>query len=214
MAFIETPRFPDDIAQGASGGPGYSTEVAVTFGGQESRNINWSAARGEWEVATGVKTAADFDTVLEFFRMCRGKAHGFRFKDWGDYIVDAADGVLTLVAGSVYQMVRRYGSGATLEDRTITKPVSGTVTVYRTRSGVTSAIAPTIDYTTGGVTVSGHVGGDTYTWQGEFDVPVRFDTDKLRAVQVGPARSGDDDRPLMGWESVPVIEIRVAGASA
>jgi uncharacterized protein (TIGR02217 family) len=214
MAFIETPRFPDDVAQGAAGGPGYSTEVAVTFGGAESRNINWAAARGEWEVATGIKTAADYDAVLDFFRMCRGRAHGFRFKDWSDYAVAAPDGVLVLVSGSVYQMKRRYGSGATVEDRVITKPVQGTVTVTRTRAGVTTTIAPTINYTTGGVTVAGHVDGDVYAWAGEFDVPVRFDTDKLRTVLIGPARGGEDDRPLMSWESVPVIEIRVAEASA
>lgn len=217
MAFLETPRFPDDVSFGAIGGPGYSTEVVVVHGGDESRNVGWAGARGEWEVATGVKTPDDFDAVRDHFRMCRGRAHGFRFKDWSDYQVAAGEGVLTLVSGSVYQMVRRYGSGATLEDRFITKPVSGTCLFFRTRSGSTAAISPTVNYTTGGVTVAGHVAGDTYSWSGQFDVPARYDTDKLRAMHTGPARHPDEngvhERPLLGWESVPIVEIRVPGAA-
>ena len=63
MAFMETPRFPDDIAQGSVGGPGYSTDVTVMFSGHEARNINWSRARGRWEASSAVRTAADFDAV-------------------------------------------------------------------------------------------------------------------------------------------------------
>ena len=212
MAFMETPRFPDDIAQGSVGGPGYSTDVTVMFSGHEARNINWSRARGRWEASSAVRTAADFDAVRDMFRMARGRAHGFRFKDWGDYDVTTDEGVLTLVAGSLYQLVKRYGSGDQAESRLITKPVAASVTVYPTRAEVTAAITVTLDTTTGGVTVSGHVEGDVYTWDGEFDVPVRFDTDELRAQLVGPERV--EGSPLMVWESVPLIEIRVAEASA
>ena len=40
MAFIET-RFPADISFGSAGGPEYSTDIVVTQGGYEQRNINW-----------------------------------------------------------------------------------------------------------------------------------------------------------------------------
>ena len=160
MAFMETPRFPDDIAQGSVGGPGYSTDVTVMFSGHEARNINWSRARGRWEASSAVRTAADFDAVRDMFRMARGRAHGFRFKDWGDYDVTTDEGVLTLVAGSLYQLVKRYGSGDQAESRVITKPVAGSVTVYRTRAEVTAAITVTLDTTTGGVTASFAMLGD------------------------------------------------------
>ena len=42
MSFIETPRFPDDIAYGAQGGPMYSTDVVATASGYEKRNQNWA----------------------------------------------------------------------------------------------------------------------------------------------------------------------------
>lgn len=43
---------------------------------------------------------------------------------------------------------------------------------------------------------------EALTWSGEFDVPARFDTDRLQAELVGPGS-------LMQWKSIPIIEIRV-----
>ena len=54
MAFHEI-RFPDDIAYGASGGPEFATTIVTMASGYEQRNINWQAARGRWDVASGLK---------------------------------------------------------------------------------------------------------------------------------------------------------------
>jgi hypothetical protein len=51
----------------------------------EQRNINWSSARGRWDVASGLKKQTQLDTLIAFFRARKGRAHGFRFKDWTDY---------------------------------------------------------------------------------------------------------------------------------
>ena len=83
----------------------------------------------------------------------------------------------------VYQLQRLYVFGSRTFTRPIYKPVSGKVTVFRTRSGTTTTITPSIiDLTLGRVTVTGHVGGDTYSWTGEFDVPVAFTSDMMEAV--------------------------------
>ena len=50
MAFIEV-RFPTDIAYGSAGGPEYSTDIVITQGGYEQRNVNWSQARARYNVA-------------------------------------------------------------------------------------------------------------------------------------------------------------------
>ena len=42
-------------------------------------------ARGRWDVASGLKKQAQIDELIAFFRARRGKAYGFRFKDWTDY---------------------------------------------------------------------------------------------------------------------------------
>jgi uncharacterized protein (TIGR02217 family) len=130
MSGFHEVRFPDNIAYGATGGPEFATTVVATSAGHEKRNINWAQARGRWDVASGLKKQAQIDELIAFFRARRGKAYGFRFKDWTDY---KATGQLLGTgddAQSQFQLVKHYPSGSVIEVRTITKPVAGTVDVY------------------------------------------------------------------------------------
>ncbi len=202
MAFIESPRFPEDISYGVTFGPEFSTTIAQTVGGQEIRNRNRTRALCVGECAHALKTKAQFDNLLKFFRSMGGRFHAFRFKDWSDYACDVSQGTLTLVSGSSYQMNKVYQSAVGFSElRKITKPVSGTIAIFRTRSGTTTNItgSSTIDTTTGLVTITGHVSGDVYTWSGEFDVPCRFDTDRM-AVNI--ERYGAYE-----WGQIPIKEI-------
>lgn len=199
MAFIET-RFPTDIAYGSSGGPEYSTDVVVLQSGYEQRNANWSQARARYNVAHGVKTQAQLDQLIAFFRARKGRADGFRFKDWTDYKVTAqnvgtGDGIAT-----VFQLQKSYTSGSATETRTITKPVAGTVNVYKNAVLQTSGV--TVDATNGQVTfASPPANGVAITADFEFDVPVRFDTDTLSARL--------DTYGSLSWNDIPIVEIRV-----
>jgi uncharacterized protein (TIGR02217 family) len=210
MAFIDTLRFPTSIAYAPIGGAGFSTEIAAVLNGKEQRNQNWSVARRRYEVASAIKLQSDYEAVRDCLYQARGRLHSFRFKDWLDYRATTAagvgNGVTTLISGSIYQAVKRYGSGAYAFDRDVTKLVAGTVAVFRTRSGTTTDItgATTIDAATGQFTVTGHAGGDVYTWSGEFDVPVRFEVDQERAVIV-------DRNPatlLIEWQGIELVEVR------
>lgn len=168
MSFIETPRFPDDISYGSSGGPCFSTTVVEVASGREKRNINWSQARAKYNVSMGVRSQAQLDDLVTLYRAVYGRAYAFRYKDWADYKATQAQGVLVSLGGGVYQMYKRYTFGSVSYDRIIQKPVSGSITLH----GGTG----TIDYTTG------KISGSTATaWSGEFDVPVRFDTDEFNA---------------------------------
>ena len=120
--------------------------------GHEKRNVNWSEARGRWDVASGLKKQAQIDELIAFFRARRGKAYGFRFKDWTDYkatgqLLGTGDDALTQ-----FQLVKHYPSGSVIEVRTITKPVAGTVKVYL--DGVEQLSGWSVDTTTGLVTFS------------------------------------------------------------
>ncbi len=88
MTFHEI-QFPPDIAYGATGGPEYATTVVAMASGFEQRNANWSAARLKWNVASGLKHQAQLNTLIAFFRARKGRAYGFRFKDWTDYRASA-----------------------------------------------------------------------------------------------------------------------------
>ena len=118
--------------------------------GHEKRNVNWAQARGRWDVASGLKKQAQIDELIAFFRARRGKAYGFRFKDWTDY---KATGQLLGTgddAQTQFQLVKHYPSGSVIEVRTITKPVAGTVKVYL--DGVEQLSGWSVDTTTGLVT--------------------------------------------------------------
>jgi uncharacterized protein (TIGR02217 family) len=158
MAFIETPRFPDNISRGASGGPGYQTDVVVVSSGHEQRNITWPLGRARYDVAHGIRTQAQMDVLIAFFRSMKGKAHGFRFKDWNDFGCTSAQGLLGTGNGTgapVHQIGKRYVAGALNEVRTIRKPVSGQVAVQRNGGAVTVGAGAgqiSIDSTTGLIT--------------------------------------------------------------
>ena len=61
MTSFHEVRFPDNIAYGATGGPEFATTVVATGAGHEKRNVNWSEARGRWDVASGLKKQAQID---------------------------------------------------------------------------------------------------------------------------------------------------------
>ncbi|MDE3060450.1 MAG: DUF2460 domain-containing protein [Pseudomonadota bacterium] len=200
MAFVET-RFPTDIAYGSAGGPQYSTDIVITQSGYEQRNANWAQARAQYNVAHGIKTQAQLDALIAFFRARKGRADGFRFKDWTDYqangqAIGSGDG-----ATVTFQLVKIYTSGSTSETRIISKPVAGTVNIYL-NAVLQSGSAYTLDTTTGLVTFNVAPGsGMTVTADFQFDLPVRFDTDHLSARL--------DSYGSFSWENVPIVEIRV-----
>ena len=199
MAFHEI-RFPDDIAYGASGGPEFATTIVTMASGYEQRNINWQAARGRWDVASGLKNQTQLDTLLAFFRGRKGRAHGFRFKDWSDFkatgqLIGTGDG-----ANKTFQLVKNYTSGAGSESRIIKKPVSGTTKIYL--NGVQLMSGWSVSSSTGLVTINTAPGnGVPVTADFEFDVPVRFDTDRM-AVTI-------EFFNLHQWSGIPIVEIRV-----
>lgn len=200
MAFVEV-RFPTDIAYGSSGGPEYSTDVVITQSGYEQRNANWSQARAKYNVAHGVKTQAQLDTLIAFFRARKGRADGFRFKDWTDYqaigqSMGTGDGTTT-----VFQLQKHYLSGSATETRTITKPITGTVSIYL--DGVLQIPDNyTLNTTNGQITFDiAPANGVNVTADFEFDVPVRFDTDRLSASL--------DTYGSHSWNDIPIVEIRI-----
>lgn len=193
MSFVEV-QFPSDISYGATGGPMFLTDVVATVSGHEQRNSKWSQARARYNVASGVKTETQWQALIAFFRARRGKAVGFRFKDWGDF--KAINQPLLSLGGTQYQLVKQYVSGAVVSERIITKPVAGTVKLYR--NSLLQASGWSIDTTTGIITTS--LTG-TLTVDFDFDVPVRFDTDEL-ALSLDSFNAGS-------WNNIPLIEVRV-----
>src|ERR1700735_4381745 len=92
MSFDEI-KLPLRVGFGSSGGPAFSTEVVGIDSGYERRNQNWSQARRVFDARTGVRSASDAGTMLNFFHARAGRARGFRLRDWSDFTSNAVDGI-------------------------------------------------------------------------------------------------------------------------
>lgn len=202
-------RLPEDVERGARGGPGFNTTILTLSSGFEKRNINWERSRGSWDIGYGLDKKSTLETVLAFYYARRGEAYGFRFKDWTDYQIgdDANDTPQEIGTGddseTEFQAVRRYTSGSTTFDRAVTRLVSGTVRVFVSAVEQTVSVDYTVDVDTGVITfTSPPTNGFSVGLICEFDVPVRFDTDKLDLEAI---RSDVYSVP-----EIPLIELREA----
>jgi uncharacterized protein (TIGR02217 family) len=202
MPAFDEVRFPSAIAFKAAGGPERRTDVVMTASGREERNARWANSRRRYEAGYGVKTLDDIHAVVAFFEERRGRLHGFRFKDHADFkssapqaAVSIADQAIGIGDGetAAFQLVKRYGTGLRDHLRVITKPVSGTVRVAVDGAEKSVGTQFTVDHATGIVTfLAGHIPaeGAAVTAGFEFDVPVRFDSDRL-AINLAGFAAGD-----------------------
>lgn len=204
--------FPTAISRGSQGGPERRTDVVVLGSGHEQRNSRWADSRRSYNAGYGVKSLDDLDAVVRFFEERRGKLHGFRWRDHADHkscAPSATPGPLDQQIGTgnsstaTFQLAKTYGSAHAPYARSITKPVAGTVSI-----AVAGVVKPpsayAVDHATGVVTFfAGHipVSGAAVTAGFMFDVPARFDTDKLE-ISVSGLQHG-------AIPNIPVVEIRI-----
>jgi len=285
-AFAEE-RIQIGVDIGTAGGPEFQTTIVVNGGGWERRNVYWSAARGRWQLGDRTVNRAETEYLSGFFRQRRGRAVGFRFKDWADW--KTVDEALAAPDGTpAGQLIKTYGMGADEYVRKITKPVAGSVSFMRngasyagvTVDSKTGAVvfvsleshgigytgvtlgnptvietdhASAITYSPGDLVYVDGIAGtvelngaawavtaidtnantisldvdstsftpwtgggsidkypqptDAITWSGEFDVPVRFDTDRLQLEFIAYRES--DGEALYTLSGLPIVELRL-----
>lgn len=202
MAFLEQ-RISDAVMRGSRGGPRASRRKAYLPGGRMQQSFLRTRALHGYDLSYGIRTAADFEEIRAFFYVVMFTPYeGFRARDWNDYLLTQANSTLTFISGSTWQIGRVYSVGAVDFVRTITK-IAGTPVIKRDRGGAITTASATVDPDTGIATISGHVGGDTYTCEGEFDVPVTFEDDVLDQIEL----DGTVDLPLQALPSIRLEEL-------
>ena len=212
MSFHEV-RFPTEISRGAQGGPERRTDVVVLGSGFEERNARWANSRRSYNAGYGVKSLDDLHVVIAFFEERRGRLYGFRWRDHTDQKSCAPSADLSPLDQQIatgdgstagFQLVKIYGAAHAPWSRAINKPVTGTVRVAVDGGEVDEGVAFTVDATTGVVGfLPGHVPADgaLITAGFEFDVAVRFDTDKLE-INLQGLRHG-------AIPHIPIVEVRL-----
>ena len=196
MAF-HAIRFPLDISLASRGGPERATDVVTLASGREERNSRWAHSRRRYNAGYGVKSRADMAAVLAFFEERRGRLHSFLWRDALDH--SATDQVIGTGDGESvsFQLVKRYGASFDPYLRPITKPMAETVVVKV--DGVVTDVET--DPLTGKVTFAeAPAEGAVVTASFEFDVPVRFDTDRLD-IELSSFDAAEAP-------SIPLIEVR------
>lgn len=202
-------RFPANISYGSSGGPERRTDVVTLRSGSEERNAIWANSRRRYNALYNVRKWSEIETVLAFWEERRGRLYGFRWKDWLDFrsaphgvAITAFDQQIGVGDGADtdFQLRKTYGSNFSPWARDIRKPVAGTVRV--SIWGVEQMSGWSVDTTTGIVTFSSPPAASAILRAGfEFDVPVRFDADRIEISHSG-FELGD-------IPALPVLEIRI-----
>ncbi|MEY2956813.1 MAG: hypothetical protein RL123_1541 [Pseudomonadota bacterium] len=210
MAFHEV-RFPASLSFGSVGGPERRTEIVALINGHEERRTSWAHSRRRYDAGMGLRSLDDVGVLIAFFEARGGQLHGFRWKDWTDYKSSAASGqpgpedqLLGIGDGArrSFALRKSYASGVEVYYRPVVKPVAGSVQVSIGRQPVLEGIDWSVDATRGIVTFAQPPAIGAEVRAGfEFDVPVRFDTDRIQ-TSVASFQAGE-------VPSVPVLEVRL-----
>lgn len=209
MAFHEV-RLPARLAFGSTGGVERRTEIVTLGSGFERRSTPWAQGRRRYLIGANLKSLDDMATLTAFFEARQGRLYGFRFRDFADFRSCAPSGTITPLDQSLgvgdgvrttFELTKRYGEGEAAPDRRIHKPIDGTI-----RIGVgdleVDREAFQADPATGVVTLATPPAvGVAVTAGFEFDVPVRFDADRIDVTLESFAAGR--------MAAVPLIEVRV-----
>jgi uncharacterized protein (TIGR02217 family) len=210
MAFHEI-RFPSDLSFGASGGPERRTEIVTLANGFEERNTSWAHSRRRYDAGLGLRSLSDIEALIAFFEERRGQLHAFRWKDWADYrsgppdrppshldqILGIGDGTTTH-----FQLIKSYGTGPTAYVRPIAKPVEGKILIGLEGAPVSIGADCAVDTSTGQIRFATAPFPEAIVTAGfEYDVPARFDVDRLN-ISLDTFQAGQAP-------NIPVVEVRV-----
>lgn len=190
---IPAYRLPERIERGSQFGPAFRNVIQEAIAGNEQRYAQWAKCRGVGDLSYGLMVSSDpvgdFAAILAIWQAHRGSLYPFRFRDWSDYV--ATDEAFGTGDGeqTTFQLTKTYDPSQIL----LNTPGS----LLYVRNIALLAAPPVIkindvvqtvteDYTIsaiGAVTfVTAPEEDDDLTWSGEFDVPVRFDTDQLPVI--------------------------------
>lgn len=205
-------RFPVHIAFGAAINPERRTEIVTLGSGFEERNTRWAHSRRQYDAGQGVRTIDDLHEIVAFFEERRGMLYSFRWHDRIDCkscapskTVTAFDQVLGQGDGTTadFQLIKVYGEVHAPYTRLIQKPLTGSVKVAVNDEVLEEGVDFSVDLDSGTVSFLNQVPAEAegITAGFEFDVPVRFATDRLD-INLTAFEAGN-------IPSIPLLEVRL-----
>lgn len=210
MNFHEV-RFPTALSFGSAGGPERRTEIVTLSNGFEERNSPWAQSRRRYDAGLGMRSLDDLSEVFAFYEARRGQLFGFRWKDWTDFKSCLPSDNFNALdqkfgegdgARTAFPLIKNYRSGAFNYERVISKPLEGRVVVAEAGDVLDEGVHYSVDFETGVISFVTPPDVNAILTAGfEFDVPVRFDSDRIEASS-GSFAAGE-------IPAIPVVEVRV-----
>ena len=205
LASFHDVLFPPAVSFGATGGPERRNEIVALTSGREKRNARVSLSRRRYDAGTGIRSLKDLHDVVAFFEARRGSLHAFRFRDPFDMkscrpqaTPSPLDQTLGTGDGATlrFALVKVYGEGADAYHRPIARPrpeslrvavggVEAGFTFDEARAEIVFADVPAV--------------GVAITAGYEFDVPVRFDAERIE-ISITSFKAGQ-------IPSIPLVEV-------
>jgi uncharacterized protein (TIGR02217 family) len=197
------PVFPLTVAYGSTFKSEFKTRVFEAESGFEQRNSVWDQPLFKADVSTGVQTQEDLSSLLAFFRIVRGKALPFLFRDWSDYYISdqsigTGDG-----ATVTFDIFKKYSDGVSTD---VVRPIKYTTIDEKTQIYLDDTLADpasyTIDTEAGTITFASApaAGVDIKIGYLEFWIKCRFDTDKIE-LELEAYKLGN-------WANIEIREVR------
>lgn len=209
MAFHEV-RLPARLAFGSTGGVERRTEIVTLGSGFERRSTPWAQGRRRYLIGASLRSLDDMAALTDFFEARRGRLYGFRFRDFADWKSCAPAGSISALdqilgngdgARTAFTLIKRYGADGAVVERRITKPVAGAVRIALDGEEQAETTFE-VDAATGVITLAHAPAAGTAVTAGfAFDVPVRFDTDRIEVTLESFAAGR--------MAAVPLIEVRI-----
>lgn len=174
MSYIDA-RLPRKLSAGLRIGPEYNTRVVPFANGREQRNRQWLYPKWRASGNMAAFTEDDRKAFRDMFVACGGKWAAFRVFDPLDYFANNEPLAPAVGTSTPVQLVKTYTfpGSATSATVLIQAPIAGTVTIYK--DGV--AVAGTLDDTKGLFTPDAPWAAGVYTWTGQHERWMRFDSD-------------------------------------
>ena len=171
--------FPESISMKSSYIIEYNTIINKSKNGNELRISNYDYPLLSYNVINEIKTKTELEDIINFFKLVKGRAYGFKFKDWLDYKVINQNIAVADGEQKDFQLIKTYNINNKLQTRKITKPKQ--VSIFINNQNITTNIS--INYENGIITFNTPPEKDTIISASfEFYVPVRFDNDKIEIV--------------------------------
>lgn len=190
----------------------WSTTVVELGGGNEQRNINWSAIRREYDALTGIVTQASFDLVQSHFNARQGMGYSFPLLDKSFYKISipVQFGIGT-GSQTDFQLNFNIGDATRNQSYNIYLPISGTVRIFDNATEKFETTHWTLPYSgaTAGLLhfLVAPVVAHSLTMILEFYIPVRYDVDDLNTKLF----VWNNQTKLYEGPQIPLKEVRYPG---